>query len=163
MTGTHGSASVLPSTRRDINAIARACRRLVTRRALIAAGVSMVPLPGVDVAIDVGVLVAMIERINTAFGLTPEQIEQLAPRRKAFAYKAIMAVGGALVGRVVTRELVMRAVRSMGMRWTARRAAKMVPVAGQIAAASLGFAMLKLLGDRHVADCVRVATLLAES
>jgi uncharacterized protein (DUF697 family) len=157
------SAPTAPATRPDIEVLARECRKLVTRRALISAGVAAVPLPGVDVAIDVGVLVSMIERINAAFGLTPEQIDRLAPRRKAIAYRAAMALGGALVGRVVTRELVLRILKSMGVRWSARQAARWVPVAGQIAAASLGFAMLKTFGDRHVADCARVATALIDA
>jgi uncharacterized protein (DUF697 family) len=153
---------VVPSTRRDIDAIARACRKLATRRALISAGASVVPVPGVDVAVDVGVLLSMIEDINAAFGLTPEQIELLAPRRKAFAYKAVMAVGSALVGRVVTRELVIRLLKTVGVRLTAKQAAKAVPFAGQVVAASLGFAALKYLGDRHIEDCVQVADTLLE-
>jgi len=149
--------------RRDIDALARECRKLVTRRALIAAGLAAVPLPGVDVAVDVSVLVWMIERINAAFGLAPEQIEQLSSRRKAIAYRAAVALGGALVGRAVTREVVLRTLRTMGVRWSAQQAARWVPLLGQVAAASLGFAMLKTFGDRHVADCARVATALIDA
>ena len=43
------------------------CRKLVTRRALISAGASAVPLPGIDVAVDVTVLLQMIEQINQRF------------------------------------------------------------------------------------------------
>ena len=160
--GTSRELVVVPSTRRDIDAIARACRKLATRRALISAGASVVPVPGIDVAVDVSVLMMMIEDINAAFGLTPEQIEQLAPRRKAFAYKAVMVVGSALVGRVVTRELVFKLLKTVGVRLTAKQAAKAVPFAGQVVAASLSFAALKYLGERHIHDCVQVADTLAE-
>ena len=154
---------LVPATRRDIDAVARACRKLATRRALISAGASAVPVPGLDVAVDVSVLVSMIEDINQAFGLTPEQIERLAPRRKAFVYRSVMAVGGALVGRVVTRELVIRVLKTVGVRLTARQAAKAVPFAGQVVAASIGFAALKYLGDRHIRDCVRVSETLLDA
>ncbi|MDQ3445594.1 MAG: hypothetical protein M3496_05375, partial [Pseudomonadota bacterium] len=70
----------MPSTPRDIATIASECRKLVTRRALISAGASVVPLPGVDVAVDITVLLKMIEQVNERFGLTPQQIEQLAPQ-----------------------------------------------------------------------------------
>ncbi len=152
----------MPSTRRDIDAIARWCRKLATRRALISAGASIVPVPGVDIAVDVGVLMSMIEDINAAFGLTPEQLDQLAPRRKAFAYKALMTVGSALVGRVVTRELVVRLLKTVGVRMTAKQAARAVPFAGQVVAASLSFAALKYLGDRHIQDCMQVADTLLD-
>ena len=122
----------------------------------------MVPVPGLDVAVDVGVLLSMIEDINAAFGLTPQQIEKLAPRRKAFAYKAVMAVGSAMVGRVVTRELVIKLLKTVGVRLTAKQAAKAVPFAGQVVAASLSFAALKYLGERHIHDCVQVADTLLE-
>jgi uncharacterized protein (DUF697 family) len=154
--------AIVPASRRDIDAVARQCRKLATRRALISAGAAVVPVPGIDVAVDVSVLVTMIDDINTAFGLTPEQIERLAPRRKAYAYKAVMAVGSALVGRVVTRELVVGLMKTVGVRLTAKQAARAVPIAGQVVAASLSFAALKYLGDRHIRDCVQAADTLME-
>jgi hypothetical protein len=102
------SSNVIPATRRDIAQIASECRKLVTRRAMISAGASVVPLPGVDVAVDVAVLLRMIEQINQRFGLTLQQIEQLAPQRRLFAYKAAMGVGSALICRIVTLEMVIK-------------------------------------------------------
>ncbi len=152
----------MPSTPRDIATIASECRKLVTRRALISAGASVVPLPGVDVAVDITVLLKMIEQVNERFGLTPQQIEQLAPQRRLFAYKAAMGVGSALIGRIVTREVVIKVLKTVGVRLSVRQAAKYVPFAGQAVAASLSFAALKTLGDRHVEDCVRVAETLLD-
>lgn len=155
-------AALIPSTPRDIARIASECRKLVTRRALVSAGASVVPVPGIDLAVDVTMLVRMLDEINQRFGLTPEQIDRLAPERRLFAYKAAMAVGSALIGRVVTRELVTRLLRTVGVRLSAKQAAKYVPFAGQAVAASLSFAALKALGDRHVEDCVQVAQTLID-
>lgn len=156
------AATPLPVTPKDLAQIASDCRKLVTRRALISAGASVVPLPGVDVAVDVTVLIRMLEQINERFGLLPEQIEQLAPQRRLFAYKAAMAVGSSFIGRVVTRELVIKLLKTVGVRLSAKQAAKYVPFAGQAVAASLSFAALKALGDRHVQDCVQVAETLID-
>jgi uncharacterized protein (DUF697 family) len=158
----NAASNLIPATRRDIVLIASECRRLVTRRALISAGASVVPMPGVDVAVDITVLLRMIEQINERFGLTLEQIERLAPQRRLFAYKAAMAVGSALIGRIVTRELVIKVLKTVGVRLSVKQAAKYVPFAGQAVAASLSFAALKALGDRHVEDCVRVAQTLID-
>ena len=157
-----GKWTLLPQTRRDIARIASECRRLVTRRALISAGASIVPMPGVDVAVDITVLLKMIEQVNLRFGLTPEQIEQLAPQRRLFAYQAAMGVGSALIGRIVTRELVIKLLKTVGVKLSVKQAARYVPFAGQAVAASLSFAALKALGDRHVEDCVRVAETLID-
>ncbi len=155
-------ATPIPSTPRDIARIASDCRKLVTRRALISAGASVIPLPGVDVAVDITMLMRMLEQVNHRFGLTPDQIEQLAPHRRLFAYQSAMAVGSAFVGRIITRQLVIRLLGTIGVRVSAKQAARYVPFAGQAVAASLSFAALKTLGDRHVDDCVRVAEALNE-
>jgi uncharacterized protein (DUF697 family) len=81
---------------------------MVTKRALFGAGVALVPIPGVDWVTDVGILMKLIPDINRAFGLTPEQVERLAPDRRLVVYKAISAGGSLLVGRLVTREVVIQ-------------------------------------------------------
>ena len=102
---------VVPSTPQQIEAVAEECRRLVSRRALIAAGVAVVPIPGIDWATNVGVLVKLLPDINRKFGLSAEQVERLAPDRRVVVFKAITAGGTLLVGRIVTRELVMAMLR----------------------------------------------------
>ena len=53
-------------------------------------------------------------------------------------------------------------LKTVGVRLSAKQAAKYVPFAGQAIAASLSFAAIKRLGDRHVEDCVRVAEALID-
>ena len=105
---------VVPGEGDDIQAIARRCRRRVAQRAMLAAGVAMVPLPGLDWAVDVGLLMRLLPQISADFGLSPAQVERLAPERRVVVYKAISAAGGVLVGKVVTRELVLQLVRLVG-------------------------------------------------
>jgi uncharacterized protein (DUF697 family) len=140
-----------------VEATARECRKLVTKRALLAAGVAMVPLPGLDWLTDVGVLVKLLPEINRAFGLSPEQVERLAPERKLVVYKAVSAGAGMLVGRIVTRELVIQLVRMVGVRLTAQQAAKFVPIAGQAVSAALTFSALKYVCEQHIRQCMSVA------
>jgi uncharacterized protein (DUF697 family) len=97
---------VLPAEGQDLQAVAQRCRGMVRRRALVAAGVAMVPLPGLDWLTDIGLLVELLPRINAAFGLSPAQIERLAPDRRVVVYKAISAGGGMLIGKIITRDLV---------------------------------------------------------
>jgi uncharacterized protein (DUF697 family) len=152
---------LVPATPQDIEATARYCRRLVNRRAAAAAGVAMLPVPGIDWITDIGTLVRVLPQINAAFGLTPQQIERLAPDRRLVVYKAISAGGGLLVGKLVTRELVMRLVRVVGVRLTAQQAAKYVPVAGQAISAALTFSALKFVCDQHIRQCIEVARQLS--
>ncbi len=148
---------VVPATAREIEATARYCRRIVNRRAAAAAGVAMLPIPGIDWVTDVGTLVRVLPEINAAFGLTPQQIERLAPDRRLVVYKAISAGGGLLVGKLVTREVVMRVLKIVGVRLTAQQAAKYVPVAGQAVSAALTFSALKFVCEQHIRQCMDVA------
>jgi uncharacterized protein (DUF697 family) len=140
-----------------VDMIAARCRRVVTQRALMAAGVAMVPVPGLDWLTDVGVLVKLLPEINRAFGLSPDQIERLAPDRRVVVYKAISTGGGLLVGKLVTRELVIQALKIVGVRLTTQQAAKFVPIAGQAVSAMLTFGALKYVCEQHIRQCQAVA------
>jgi len=148
---------LVPDTPQQIDDVARYCRRIVNRRALMAAGVAAVPIPGLDWVTDVGVLLKLIPDINHAFGLTPEQVERLAPDRRVVVYKAISAGGSLLVGKMVTRDLVMRLLRIVGVRLTTQQAAKYVPVAGQAVSAALTFSALKYVCEQHIRQCIDVS------
>jgi len=141
----------------DLQAIARRCRKKVSQRALLAAGVAMVPVPGLDWATDIGLLMRLLPQISAEFGLSPEQVERLAPDRRVVVYKAISAAGGMLVGRVVTRELVLQMVRLVGVRLTAQQAAKFVPLAGQAVSAALTYTAMRYVCEQHIRQCMAVA------
>jgi hypothetical protein len=154
---------LLPSTQEDLEAVKVRCKAMLTRRAIVSAGASMVPLPGLDIATDVGLLLQLIPEISRQFGLAPEQIERLKPNRRVLAYKAVVAFGGALIGQVVTHELVMVALKSVGVRITVKQAAKYIPITGQALSAALSFSAMRYVGVQHINDCARVAAqVLAE-
>ncbi len=153
----------IPVTPEEIGAIRKRCKKLVSQRALVSAGASVVPIPGLDLATDVGLLAELIPQINREFGLTPQQIDRLNPQRRVIVYRAVVAFGGAMVGRLVTRDMVVRMVRVVGVRLTARQAARVVPVAGQAAAAALSYWAMVYVGEQHVRDCVRVVDALLEA
>ena len=152
---------VVPDTPQQIDAVARQCRRMVTKRALLGAGVALVPIPGVDWVTDIGILMKLIPDINRAFGLTPEQVERLSPDRRLVVYKAISAGGSMLLGRLVTREMVMQVLRMVGLRLTTQQAAKYVPIAGQAVSAVLTFSALKYVCEQHIRQCMDVSRQLA--
>lgn len=152
---------VVPDTPEDIAQAVQQARRLVTRRALVAAGVSAVPIPGLDWLTDVGVLMRVIPEINRVFGLSPEQIERLSPDRRVAVFKAVSAGGGLLVGKLVTRDVLLAVLRRVGVRLTAQQAARYVPIAGSIVSATLTFSALKVICEQHIRQCAEVARRLA--
>ncbi|OUM01886.1 hypothetical protein [Variovorax sp. JS1663] len=132
-------------------------RRLLGRKALIAAAASAVPLPGVDWVADAALLSRLIPKISAEFGLSVTQLQGLAPHHRDRIQQAATAAGALLVGKLVTRELLLKLARHAGIRLTAKQATKYVPVAGQVVSAAIGYAALRALGELHIRDCVQVA------
>lgn len=144
----HGDAPLEEAVRR--------CRKLLNKRALVAAAASTIPIPGLDWAVDAGIVSRVIPEINKEFGLTPDQIALLPDAKREEVQKALAVVGSVAVGKYITRELVIRLAKVVGTRLTVQQAAKYVPLAGQAVSAIMGYTALRFLGEEHIKDCVRV-------
>ena len=151
------AATATTTTTDAVGLIAERCRKRVRQRALLAAGVAMVPLPGIDWVTDVGLLIKLLPEISSAFGLSPAQVERLAPDRRVVVYKAISAGGSLLLGRMVTKELVLLLLKTIGVRLSAQQAVKYLPLAGQAVSAALTYSALKLVCEQHIKQCEAVA------
>ncbi len=135
----------------------RAARKLLNRRAMVAAAASAVPVPGLDWMVDAALLSKLLPEINEQFGLTPEQLDKLPDHKREKVQKAVGVVGSMLIGRMVTKDLVLRAAKTVGMRLTVKQASKYVPFAGQAVSAIMGYTAIRYLGEQHIRDCVQVA------
>ncbi len=156
-TTKHRQLLYAPPSESELAAITQKCRAIVTRRALLSASASALPIPGLDVLTDVGLLVRAINTINQEFGLTPEQLARLQPEKRVIAFRAIVTVGSVLVGKLVTHRLAAQLLKHAGFKIATRQSAKIIPVAGQIAAAAIGFVTFRTIGNLHIDACRQVA------
>ena len=85
-----------PPAETALDAAARRARRLLHKRALVAAAAGVVPVPGLDWAVDAALLSRLLPRINAEFGLTPEQLDRLDPSKREQVQKAVGLVGSVL-------------------------------------------------------------------
>ena len=140
-----------------LQAAVKRSRKLLNKRAIVAAVASTVPVPGLDWAVDAALLSRLIPEINKEFGLAPQQLDQLNPKKREQVQKAVTVVGSVLIGKFISRDLVIKAAAKIGKRLTTQQLAKYVPFAGQMVAAAVGYAAIRYLGEEHMKDCVRVA------
>lgn len=138
-----------PDEQAILDCIART-KKFVTQRALVTAGASAIPIPGINVTVDVTMLMSILNFINQEFGLTPQ------------LFQMITVTGSAWAGKLITKSLVLAVLKKLSIQMTAAQAAKWVPIAGQVAAAGLSFAALKWIGNQHIQDCARIARLFNE-
>ena len=147
----------VPVSGAEIDSTQARCLALVKKRAAMSAAVAAVPVPGLDILADLTGFATLVDEVNAEFGLSQQQIEQLHPRLRVIAYKAAASVGGMLVGKLVTRGLVLGLFRRVAGRMAVKTTAKMVPLAGQLVSAAIGYTLFKRMGEQHVNACARVA------
>jgi uncharacterized protein (DUF697 family) len=154
----------LPATTEELERIKNECIAMVNKRAAVSGFLSAVPIPGIDLATDVGILHDLIKKINHKFGLEPEQIEQLDEVTKQIVFNVAKQTGktfiekqirkaGRKAGTAISKKLVASVLKRQAGKQTTRMASKFIPVVGQIAAAGIGFTAMKMAGHNHINDC----------
>lgn len=148
---------MLPKSVEELEKIRASCKTMVKKRAATSGGAALIPIPGADIAADIGMLLELIPAINRKFGLTPEQLDELDSKHKAIVYSMIKKAGTDLVGKVITKQLVLAALKKVGIRMAAKQVLKYIPLAGQAAAAALSAAAMMYVGNSHVDECFDIA------
>lgn len=131
-------------------------RRLVRKRAAFAAGAALVPIPGLDFCTDVAGLSELLDEINRAFHLTPEDLDALALAERRRALEAIRLAGAVFAGQTPTAAFVIAILKRFAVHWFGAKATKWIPVIGQGAAAASSGALFVMLGDAHIRACLEV-------
>lgn len=149
-------------TRTQLDQVRRQCRKLVTTRAVTAGAASAIPGAVAGIAADVTILLELLPKINRAFGLDPEQIDTLDEQVKQQILVLSGTIGSKLIGRAVTKELVLAAVKAVGVRASIKAAASWVPFIGSAVGGVLGFGMMKIVGNQHVEECYQLISRLLE-
>lgn len=129
------------------------CQALAKNRAKISAGVAIIPIPFLDVAIDVGMLSQLLPEITKKFGL--EEIDSISndATRKQLIQDRILTIGSLMA----TRGAVNQAVQGFGARIIGKQVAKYVPLGGQMVAATIGYLIFKKITFDHIEECYKIA------
>lgn len=145
------------SRQKELETIKEQCRTLARKRALVSAGVAVVPVPFLDVMVDASMLTVLIPEISRRFGLAPEQIEAFDAATQKVVWSEVAKRGSQFIGLVVTRTLVRQSVQSMATKVISKQVAKFIPFGGQMVAAGLGYFVLRRIVYQHIDDCYEVA------
>ena len=151
-------ASALPASLAALEQVRAECKALVTRRAGLSAGATVVPIPGLDIGADMLLLSEMLQTINRRFGLSQAQIEALDPQLKKIILVAATSIGSEVVGRFITKQILLRLLQKIGIRVASKSTLRFIPILGQAIAAGMSFGAMKMLGDAHVDDCYQIVS-----
>ena len=138
------------SRNHEFDIIKEQCRALARKRALVSAGIAVVPVPFLDVVVDDSILTVLIPEISQRFGLAPEQIEAFDPETKKVVWSEVAKRGSQFIGLVVTQTVVRQSVQSMATKVISKQVAKFIPFGGQMVAAGLGYFVLRRIVYQHI-------------
>ena len=146
----------------ELSATRDECYSLVTAYASSSGVAGLSPLPGVDVAADLALLLNLIPKINKRFHLTPDQIGASPTYQKEILYRAISEIGSKLAGQCITRELIIQIAKSFGLRLTTKQACKWLPLIGYVISSGISYTIMKYIGNAHVNDCYQIRLRITE-
>lgn len=141
----------------DLEQIRAECLELTKKRAYYSAGAAVIPVPFMDVVIDIGILSQLIPEINARFGLAPDQISVYDPKTRQVHWNELRKRGVEFSGLVVARTAVKKSLNNVAAKVIIKQVTKFIPLGGQLVAASLGYFVMKKIADAHVQDCYRTA------
>ena len=141
----------------NLEQIRAECLELVQKRAYVSAGVAVIPVPFLDVVVDVGILSQLIPEINARFGLSPEQVSVYDPETKQIHWQELRKRGIEFSGLVVARTAVKKSLNNVAAKVITKQVTKFIPLGGQLVAASLGYFVMKKVAEAHVEESYKIA------
>ena len=141
----------------NLEAVRAECLELVKKRAYFSAGAAVIPVPFLDVVIDVGILSQLIPEINARFGLAPEQISVYDPKTKEIHWSELRKRGVEFSGLVVARTAVKKSINNVAAKYITKQVTKFIPLGGQMIAAGLGYFVMKKVAEAHVEESYKLA------
>lgn len=141
----------------DLERVREECLELIKKRAYFSAGAAVIPVPFLDVVIDVGILSQLMPEINARFGLAPEQMSVFDPKTKQVHWNELRKRGVEFSGLVVARTAVKKSINNVAAKVITKQITKFIPLGGQLIAASLGYFVMKKVAEAHVEECYRTA------
>ncbi|XP_073513778.1 interferon-inducible GTPase 5-like [Phyllobates terribilis] len=153
----------LPNISKDILEKKRdALQKKIWRLALASCGLAAIPIPGLSVACDTGILMNALKSYQIAFGLDDHSLENLAKKFDKDVSDLRSVIKSPLVTQKITKELIwtLLSMTVVGGLMAAEEAASFIPVLGSIVAGGISFGttywMLHNFLTEIAEDAVRV-------
>jgi uncharacterized protein (DUF697 family) len=151
---------MIPQTIEELEIVTRDCKKLVNKAALVSAGGGSLPVPVLDVAVDISILLRVLPEINERFGLSNDQVSQYDDQFKILVYNFIKTAGAKLAGKVISKELILTILKKMGIRIASKQVIKYIPIAGTLISAGISFAAMKIICNYHIKECRDVVKMI---
>lgn len=128
----------------------KVAERKITQYAGAALANGFNPIPGANIAVDVGLVVKCFESIRNSFGITEEDLSDPS-------YVALMGPMLRGLGKVLVPEAIIKYLGQLGGKVVVQNFARYIPFVGQAVAGTIGFGIIKTAGNNYVNECYAIA------
>ena len=129
-----------------------AAMKIVYSRSATSALNGMNPIPGLDIAVDLGIIMEMLNALNKVFEIDESLLKKwegiLKPEMVNIVRTALKSVG---------KDAVIGLIKRYAGREAVKEATKWIPFVGQATSAALGFGICYVIGKKHADDCFKIA------
>lgn len=129
-----------------------ACEKYVSYAAAASAANGINPILGVDIAVDVSILLKLFSSIRDDYGLNGNLLDSL----KDSSIPAVARLANNVIGYAVKEGIMLLLKRFAGQE-AIKSVAKYIPFVGQAIAAGLGYAITSNVGNSYLNDCHELA------
>ncbi len=130
---------------------------IVSRYSALAAGNGLNPIPGLDIGVDVTLMIAMSKQVQNIYGIDAKQQEYSMTFLDKKNAKLIATKVLQYTSRYGGKEAIMILLKKLGTTLAAKTASKWVPFVGPIIAAGIGFKMTSWIGNDMIKDAEKIA------
>jgi len=115
------------------------------------------PIPGVDIGIDVSILLGLFASIRNSYGLSDEKLK---------SKEALIPSLAPMVNNIIkysSKEGILYLLKTFATREVVKSVSKYIPFVGQAIAASIGYGITRSAGMSYLDDCHNAAKIILEN
>ena len=123
-------------------------QKAVSYSAYAAAANGINPIPGLDIGLDIAILMKMSTEIQNIYGLDEKSIDELSKRMgNGLNFTAIKVKVAQYATKFIAREGIIILLKRLSLNIGSKEVLKYIPFLGQIAAAGIGYKMTDSFGS----------------
>jgi GTP-binding protein EngB required for normal cell division/uncharacterized protein (DUF697 family) len=141
-------ADVAPLNKQILEEKSAIAKKAVAYGAYSAAANGINPIPGLDISLDIAILMTMSKAIQNIYGLDEKSIDELSKRMGNNAnFTVIKTKAGQYATKFIAKEGIMLLLKRLSVNIGSKEVLKYIPFVGQIAAAGIGYKMTDSFGS----------------
>jgi GTP-binding protein EngB required for normal cell division/uncharacterized protein (DUF697 family) len=132
-------------------------RGIIPWHAGLSAANGLNPIPGVDIAADISILIKLASKVMHIYGFTDSQFDYIKRLLRPNAVPGLVAKIVQFTAKYLTQQGIVSLLKRIATKAMAKQAAKYVPFVGPLIAVGIGWQATFILGDQLVNEAEELA------